>query len=98
MSGRQQIADSLAAVTAGATPIHLLLTSEIEILSPASAHGIWAMADLIFRDDNPPAHSGAVGNVPPFTTMRCGGDPADAFDSSCPRWPASGSPPPPRGT
>lgn len=70
MSGRQQIADSLAAATAGATPIHMLLTSEIEILSPTSAHGIWAMADLIFRDDDPPAHSGAIGDVPAFKTMR----------------------------
>jgi SnoaL-like domain len=67
MSGRQEIADSL---TAGVTPIYMLLTSEIEILSPATAHGIWAMADLIFRDDDPPAHSEATGNVPPFTTMR----------------------------
>ena len=70
MSGRQQIADSLTAATAGATPIHMLLTSEIEILSSTTAHGIWAMADLIFRDDDPPAHSGAIGDVPPFKTMR----------------------------
>jgi hypothetical protein len=71
MSGRQEIADSLTAVNAGdVTPIHMLLTSEIEILSPTTAHGIWAMADLIFRNDDPPAHSEATGNVPPFTTMR----------------------------
>ena len=70
MSGRQEIADSLAAATAGATPIHLLLTSEIEILSPATAHGIWAMADLIFRNGAPPAHPEMPGDVPQFTTMR----------------------------
>ena len=71
MSGRQEIAGHLTAVTAGdVTPIHMLLTSEIEILSPATAHGIWAMADLIFRDDDPPAHTGATGGVPPFTMMR----------------------------
>jgi hypothetical protein len=70
MSGRKEIADSLTAVTAGVTPIHMLFTSEIEILSPAAAHGIWAMADLLFRNDDLPAHSGATGNVPPFTTMR----------------------------
>jgi hypothetical protein len=70
MSGRKEIADSLAAVTAGVTPIHMLFTSEIEVLSPAAAHGIWAMADLLFRNDDPPAHSGATGNVPAFTTMR----------------------------
>jgi hypothetical protein len=71
MSGRQEIADSLTAVTAGdVTPIHMLLTSEIEILSPTTAHGIWGMADLIFRNDDPPAHSEVTGNVPPFKTMR----------------------------
>jgi hypothetical protein len=71
MSGRQEIADSLTVVTAGdVTPIHMLLTSEIEILSPTTAHGIWAMADLIFRNDDPPPHPETTGNVPPFTTMR----------------------------
>jgi SnoaL-like domain len=71
MSGRQEIADSLTAVNAGdVTPVHMLLTSEIEILSPTTAHGIWAMADLMFRSDDPLAHSEATGNVPPFTTMR----------------------------
>src|ERR1700733_5284136 len=44
MSGRQEIADSLTAVTAGATPIHMLLTSEIEILPPTTATGLWAVA------------------------------------------------------
>ena len=52
MSGRQDIADSLTAAMAGdVTPIHLLLTSEIDILFPTTAHGIWAMADLVFRND-----------------------------------------------
>jgi hypothetical protein len=31
-----------------------LLTSEIDILSPTTVHGIWAMADLIFRDGDAP--------------------------------------------
>ena len=70
MSGRQQITDSLAAATAGTTPVHMLLTSEIEILSPEAAHGIWAMADLVFRNDDPPVHAGVTGNVPAFKTMR----------------------------
>ena len=69
MSGRLEIADTLTAVTAGdVTPIHMLLTSEIEILSPTTAHGIWAMADLIFRNDEPAAQ--ASGDIPAFKTMR----------------------------
>jgi hypothetical protein len=71
MSGRQEIRDSLtAAMTGDVTPIHMLLTSEIEILSHAAAHGIWAMADLVFRNDDPPAHALATANVPPFRTLR----------------------------
>jgi hypothetical protein len=71
MSGRQEIVDSLTAVMSGdVTPIHLLLTSEIDILSPTTAHGIWAMADLVFRNDDPPAQADATGNIPAFKTMR----------------------------
>jgi hypothetical protein len=71
MSGRQDIADTLARVNAGdVTPIHMLLTSEIEILSPTAAHGVWAMADLIFRDGEAPAGTGAADGVPAFKTMR----------------------------
>ena len=71
MAGRQEIADHLDAVTAGdVTPIHLLTTSEIEILSPTRAHAVWAMADLIFRNEDPPADPAASGGVPPFRTMR----------------------------
>jgi hypothetical protein len=71
MSGRQEIVDSLTAAMSGdATPIHLLLTSEIDILSPTTAHGIWAMADLIFRNGDPPAHEAATSTIPPFKTMR----------------------------
>jgi SnoaL-like domain len=71
LSGRQQIADGLTAVGAGdVTLIHMLLTSEIEILSPRTAHGIWAMADLIFRNDDPPPAPEETGDVPPFKTMR----------------------------
>jgi hypothetical protein len=70
MSGRQAIIDNLTAVMTGdVTPIHLLLTSEIDISSPTTAHGIWAMADLIFRNEDPPPHAGEAGNVPAFKTM-----------------------------
>jgi hypothetical protein len=68
MNGRQEIASNLSAVSAGdVSPIHMLLTSEIDILSPTTAHAIWAMADLIFRNDEPPADS---TDIPPFRTMR----------------------------
>ena len=68
MNGRQQIADSLRAVSAGdVSPIHMLLTSEIDMLSATTAHAIWAMADLIFRNDEPPTDS---SDIPPFRTMR----------------------------
>jgi hypothetical protein len=71
MSGRQDIIDSMtAAMTGDVSPIHLLLTSEIDILSPTSAHGIWAMADLIFRNDDPPAQADATSDIPAFKTMR----------------------------
>ena len=48
----------------------MLLTSEIEILSPSTAKGIWAMADLIFRNEDPPPSSDEMSNIPPFKTMR----------------------------
>ena len=71
MSGRQEIIDSMTAVMSGdVSPIHLLLTSEIDILSPTTAHGIWAMADLIFRNDDPPAQADATSDIPAFKTMR----------------------------
>ena len=68
MKGRQQIEDNLTAVNAGdVQPIHMLLTSEIDIQTPTTAHAIWAMADLIFRNDEPVADS---TDIPPFRTMR----------------------------
>jgi SnoaL-like domain len=71
MSGRQEIRDSLTAAMAGdVTPIHMLLTSEIEIESPTAAHAIWAMADLVFRNDDPATDAHETVNVPPFRTMR----------------------------
>ena len=71
MSGRQEIVDSMTAVMNGdVSPIHLLLTSEIDILSPTTAHGIWAMADLIFRNDEPPVQADATSDIPAFKTMR----------------------------
>jgi SnoaL-like domain len=71
LSGRHQIADRLNTVGTGdVTLIHMLLTSEIDILSPNTAQGIWAMADLIFRNNDPPPPSDGTGNTPSFKTMR----------------------------
>jgi hypothetical protein len=71
MSGRQDIADHLTAAMSGdVSPIHLLLTSEIDILSPTTAHAIWAMADLVFRNDDPPVQADEADNLPAFKTMR----------------------------
>jgi SnoaL-like domain len=71
LSGRQEIVDRLTHVGAGdVTLIHMLFTSEIEILSPGAAHGIWAMADLIFRNDEPPALSDVPDDIPSFKSMR----------------------------
>jgi hypothetical protein len=71
MSGREQITDTLASVNSGeVTLVHMLLTSEIEILSPTTASAIWSMADLIFRDEAPPADADPTGNIPAFRTMR----------------------------
>jgi hypothetical protein len=71
MSGRQDIVDTMTAAMSGdVSPIHLLLTSEIDILSPTTAHGIWAMADLVFRNDDPPVQAEATTNLPAFKTMR----------------------------
>jgi SnoaL-like domain len=71
MSGRQDIIDNLSAAMSGdVTPIHLLLTSEIDILSATTAHGIWAMADLVFRNDDLPVQADPTSDIPAFKTMR----------------------------
>jgi hypothetical protein len=69
MKGRQDIEETLAAVTAGdVVPIHLLLSSEVEPSGSDQAHAIYAMADLIYRDEVRPEGQGA--NLPDFRVMR----------------------------
>lgn len=69
MKGRQGIEETLSAVNAGdVTPIHLFLTSEIEPTGPDTAHGIYAMADLIYRGEGVTGGDGA--NLPDFRVMR----------------------------
>ncbi|RYE41812.1 MAG: nuclear transport factor 2 family protein [Hyphomicrobiales bacterium] len=71
MVGRDDIAAKLAAANAGdVTPLHQLLTSEIDVLSPTTAKAIWAMADIVIRGDDAIPEPGAAGDVPPFRTMR----------------------------
>lgn len=69
MKGRQAIEENLSAVNAGdVVPIHLFLTSEIEPTGPGTAHGIYAMADLIYRGESFTGGEGA--NLPDFRVMR----------------------------
>jgi SnoaL-like domain len=69
MKGRQAIEETLAAVNAGdVVPIHMLLTSEIEPAGPDTAHGTYAMADLIYRGEGYTGGDGA--DLPDFRVMR----------------------------
>jgi hypothetical protein len=69
MVGREGIAKRLAEVDGpGTVLIHQLFTAEIEIITPASAKAVWAMADLIFREGH--SSRGQEGNLPEFRTMR----------------------------
>jgi hypothetical protein len=69
MKGRKAIEDTLAAVNAGdVVPIHMFLTSEIEPTGPDTAHGSYAMADLIYRGDGFTGGEGAT--LPDFRVMR----------------------------
>lgn len=70
MIGRDGIDERLNASNSGdVTPIHQLLTHEIDILTPTTAKAIWAMGDMIFRGDDAVPPAGASGNIPPFRTM-----------------------------
>ncbi|WP_179220520.1 nuclear transport factor 2 family protein [Rhodococcus sp. NCIMB 12038] len=61
-SGRLEIAATLGARNGkDVRTVHQLFSSEIDISSTNAANGVWAMADLVFRDGPPPR---------PFRTMR----------------------------
>lgn len=71
MMSRAGIAARLGAANSGdVTPLHQLLTSEIEVLSPTTAKAIWAMADIVIRGEDAIPKPGTAGSVPPFRTMR----------------------------
>lgn len=71
MNGRTAIAEELGSRNSGEVqPIHQLLTHEINLDSPTTAHAVWAMADLVIRGESaiPAPTPGAA--LPPFRTMQ----------------------------
>jgi hypothetical protein len=52
VQGRRQIAEFVLNSVAGIATVHHGHTPEIEILSPTSAHGIWAMEDKLWKITN----------------------------------------------
>jgi SnoaL-like protein len=82
MAGREEIAASIpASIGPGAVVIHHLFSDEIDVDSAASAHGVFAMEDLITRpastDDNGQAR---------FTSMHGYGHYRPRFTKTDGRW------------
>ena len=71
MKDRTDIADTLNAHNSGdVTPLHQLMTSEIEITSPTTARAIWSMSDIVHRGDSEITADDAEGTIPSFRVMR----------------------------
>jgi hypothetical protein len=82
MTGREEIAASIAAsVGPGAVVIHHLFSDEIDVDSAASAHGVFAMEDLISR----PASTDESGRAQ-FTSMHGYGHYRPRFTKADGRW------------
>jgi hypothetical protein len=82
MTGREEIAASIAAsVGPGAVVIHHLFSDEIDVDSAASAHGVFAMEDLISR----PASTDESGRAL-FTSMHGYGHYRPRFTKADGRW------------
>ena len=82
MTGPEEIAASVsAAVGPGAVVIHHLFSDEIDVDSAASAHGVFAMEDLITR----PASTDESGQ-PQFTAMHGYGHYRMRFTKADDRW------------
>ena len=82
MTGREEIAASIAAsVGPGAVVIHHLFSDEIDVDSAASAHGVFAMEDLISR----PASTDESGQAQ-FTSMHGYGHYRPRFTKADGRW------------
>lgn len=65
MTGRREIAAGIEAGVESAIVIHHLFSSEIDVISETTAHGIWSMEDWIDRQE--PADPNDIGA---FRTMR----------------------------
>ena len=82
MAGREEIAASIpAAIGPGAVLIHHLFSDETDVDSAASAHGVFAMEDLITR----PASTGESGQAQ-FTSMHGYGHYRPRFTRVDGRW------------
>lgn len=82
MAGRKEIAASIpASVGPGAVVIHHLFSDEIDVDSAASAHGVFAMEDLITR----PASTDDSGQAR-FTSMHGYGYYRPRFTKADGRW------------
>jgi hypothetical protein len=78
MTGREEIAATIpATIGPGAVVIHHLFSDEIDMDSAASAHGVFAMEDLISR----PASTGGQ-----FTSMHGYGHYRPRFTRTSGRW------------
>jgi SnoaL-like domain len=82
MAGREEIAASIpASIGPGAVLIHHLFSDEIDVDSPACAHGVFAMEDLITR----PASTDNSGQAR-FTAMHGYGHYRPRFTRADGRW------------
>jgi hypothetical protein len=82
MAGREEIAASIpAAIGPGAVLIHHLFSDEIDVDSATSAHGVFAMEDLITR----PADTDDSGQAR-FTAMHGYGHYRPRFTKTDGRW------------
>ena len=82
MAGRTEIATSIpAGIGPGAVLIHHLFSDEIDVDSATSAHGVFAMEDLITR----PASTGDNGKAR-FTAMHGYGHYRPRFTRADGRW------------
>lgn len=52
VQGNRQIAEFILNSVAGVTTVHHGHTPEIELISPTSARGIWAMEDKLWKQDS----------------------------------------------
>jgi hypothetical protein len=65
MEGRENIAETIGSAGGPETVlIHHLFSDEIDVESASSAHGVWAMEDIVTRSEN-----AEVSEIVPFKGM-----------------------------